>query len=76
MFAVIETNEGGGTPIDEELSRNGGVYRSLDSGEHWERISGLAPRGFYFSKIVVDPKEAALSIEGIAVGLVRNGKSW
>jgi repressor LexA len=29
-----------------------------------------------FAPIVVDPKEAALSIEGIAVGLVRNGKSW
>ena len=28
------------------------------------------------SPIVVDPKEAPFSIEGIAVGLVRNGKSW
>ena len=26
--------------------------------------------------IVVDPKDVAISIEGIAVGLVRNGKSW
>jgi len=29
-----------------------------------------------FAPIVVDPKEAPFSIEGIAVGLVRNGKSW
>jgi len=29
-----------------------------------------------FAPIIVDPKEAALAIEGIAVGLVRNGKSW
>lgn len=29
-----------------------------------------------FAPIVVDPKEAAFAIEGIAVGLVRNGKSW
>ena len=29
-----------------------------------------------FAPIVVDPKQTALSIEGIAVGLVRNGKSW
>ena len=29
-----------------------------------------------FTPIVVDPKEAAFAIEGVAVGLVRNGKSW
>ena len=29
-----------------------------------------------FAPIIVDPKEAALAIEGIAVGLVRYGKSW
>ena len=29
-----------------------------------------------FAPIVVDPKEVAFAIEGIAVGLVRNGKSW
>jgi repressor LexA len=29
-----------------------------------------------FAPIAVDPKEAAFAIEGIAVGLVRNSKSW
>ena len=29
-----------------------------------------------FAPIAVDPKEAAFAIEVIAVGLVRNGKSW
>ena len=29
-----------------------------------------------FAPIVVDPKETPFAIEGIAVGLVRNGKSW
>ncbi len=29
-----------------------------------------------FAPIIVDPREAPFSIEGIAVGLVRNGKSW
>ena len=29
-----------------------------------------------FAPIVVDPKETPFAIEGIAVGLVRNGKGW
>jgi repressor LexA len=29
-----------------------------------------------FAPIVIDPKRAALTIEGIAVGLVRGGKGW
>ena len=29
-----------------------------------------------FAPIVVDPKEASFAIEGVAVGLVRNGKGW
>jgi photosystem II stability/assembly factor-like uncharacterized protein len=74
VFAVIETDEGGNTPLDEELSRGGGVYRSLDSGEHWERISGLAPRGFYFSKIVVDPKdEQRVYVLGYGLGVSDDG---
>jgi len=29
-----------------------------------------------YAPIIVDPKEAAFAIEGVVVGLVRNGKSW
>jgi repressor LexA len=29
-----------------------------------------------FAPIVVDPKQAPLTIEGVAVGLVRGGKGW
>ena len=29
-----------------------------------------------FAPIVVDPKKAALTIEGVAVGHVRGGKGW
>ena len=29
-----------------------------------------------FAPIVVDPKKAPLTIEGVAVGLVRGGKGW
>ncbi len=39
--------------------RMGGVYRSDDGGETWRRTSGddrLLTRGWYFGRIVVDPK--------------------
>ena len=29
-----------------------------------------------FAPIVIDPKKTLLTIEGVAVGLVRGGKSW
>jgi repressor LexA len=36
----------------------------------------LLPENPQFSAIVVDPKQTAFAIEGIAVGLVRGGKRW
>jgi photosystem II stability/assembly factor-like uncharacterized protein len=57
VYAVIEADDAGTTPIDENLSKAGGVFRSTDAGEHWTRLSQFAPRPFYFSKIVVDPKD-------------------
>src|SRR2546425_287221 len=57
VYAVIEADDAGTAPIDENLSRSGGVFRSADAGEHWARLSPLTPRPFYFSKIVVDPKD-------------------
>src|ERR1051325_417267 len=37
----------------------GGVYRSSDRGDTWEFLSGLNPRPMYYSRIVLDPKEAS-----------------
>jgi repressor LexA len=36
----------------------------------------LLPENAKFAPIVVDPKTAAFAIEGIAVGLIRNGGDW
>ncbi len=39
----------------------GGLYRSDDSGAHWNRISGdkrIWGRGWYFCRLTVDPKNA------------------
>ncbi len=35
----------------------GGVYRSADGGESWERINSINPRPMYFSQIRVDPSD-------------------
>jgi photosystem II stability/assembly factor-like uncharacterized protein len=37
--------------------QTGGVYRSSDGGETWNRVNSLNPRPFYFSRIYVDPND-------------------
>ena len=34
-----------------------GLYRSVDGGDHWERLSALNTRPNYYSQIRVDPKD-------------------
>ena len=38
--------------------RYGGVYKSLDAGESWQRVNSLNVRPMYFSEIRVDPSDA------------------
>lgn len=38
----------------------GGVYKSSDGGESWQRVNTLNPRPYYFSQIRVDPSNAEL----------------
>jgi photosystem II stability/assembly factor-like uncharacterized protein len=56
VYAVVQSDAGGTQGIDDLHSKNGGVFRSEDGGEHWTRMSDLDPRPFYFSQIRVDPK--------------------
>jgi len=35
----------------------GGVYRTTDGGESWERLTGTNPRPSYYSQIRIDPKD-------------------
>lgn len=55
VYAVVQSDEGGMSSIDEPKSRSGGVFRSEDGGESFTRMSPLNPRSFYFSQIRVDP---------------------
>ncbi|MEM7228022.1 MAG: hypothetical protein AAF432_04320 [Planctomycetota bacterium] len=58
IYLTLQSNEGGkvGEWFDNR-SRAGGVFRSDDRGDTWERVSDFNPRPFYFSKIRVDPKD-------------------
>ncbi|RJP34090.1 MAG: PDZ domain-containing protein, partial [Phycisphaerales bacterium] len=35
----------------------GGLYRSTDAGESWERINSVNPRPMYFSEVRIDPSD-------------------
>ena len=55
VLAVVQSDAGGTSGIDEIESRAGGIFRSEDGGDTWVRSSRLNPRPFYFSQIRVDP---------------------
>lgn len=58
LFAVVQSDEGGTSNIDNVESKTGGVFRSEDGGDHWTRMNPLDPRPFYFSQTKVDPLNA------------------
>jgi photosystem II stability/assembly factor-like uncharacterized protein len=46
----------------------GGVYRSADGGETWNRVNSLNPRPMYFSQIRIDPSnDRTVYVLGIAL---------
>jgi photosystem II stability/assembly factor-like uncharacterized protein len=57
VYAVAESDVGGSSSIFDNKSKSGGVFRSEDKGETWQRLNGVDPRAFYFSQIRVDPKD-------------------
>ena len=59
VMAVVESDLGGHIAEFEEKSRAGGVFRSEDGGDHWERLSNFAPRPFYFSQIRIQPTDSS-----------------
>ncbi|MBO0933072.1 hypothetical protein [Fibrella aquatilis] len=57
LFAVIES----------ETSEGKGLYRSENAGASWQRTNGdfeLTVRPFYFSRIVVDPRNPDILLKG------------
>tara|TARA_B100000795_G_scaffold263296_1_gene242267 strand:+ start:44761 stop:47856 length:3096 start_codon:yes stop_codon:yes gene_type:complete len=57
LYAVLET---------EDKSKNG-LWKSLNAGKSWEHLNndfGLVVRPFYFSRIVIDPKNPDIVLKG------------
>jgi photosystem II stability/assembly factor-like uncharacterized protein len=57
LYSVLETEK-------PELN---GLYRSEDAGSNWKHLNsdfGLVVRPFYFSRIVVDPKNPNIVVKG------------
>ncbi len=78
VYAVVQSDSGGTSSIDDNTSRAGGVFRSEDGGERWTRMSTLNPRPFYFSQIRVDPvNDKLIYVLGYIVHVSEDGgKSW
>ncbi|MCH8316530.1 MAG: hypothetical protein IIA64_11195 [Planctomycetes bacterium] len=58
VYASVESDVGGkvGDSFGND-SRAGGVFRTDDGGDTWQRKAAITPRAFYFSRIRVDPKD-------------------
>jgi photosystem II stability/assembly factor-like uncharacterized protein len=62
VYAVVEAGgrgggRGAGGGEGAVTSPEGGVYRSTDRGDSWERLTSLNPRPSYYSQIRIDPKD-------------------
>ena len=55
LYAVVEADAGGQFARVDGESQDGGIFRSDDRGESWQRLSGLVPRPFYHGQIRIDP---------------------
>ncbi|PHS51903.1 MAG: hypothetical protein COB01_08880 [Lutibacter sp.] len=65
------------TVIEAEEEKKKGLYRSDDAGENWEQLNndfGITVRPFYFSRIVVDPKNSDVVVKaGLRGSISRDG---
>jgi len=55
------------TVIEAEEDTKKGLYRSDDAGKNWKQLNndfGITVRPFYFSRIVVDPKNPNVIVKG------------
>jgi len=74
LYAIVQSDAGGQSGIDDVTSKAGGVFRSEDAGETWTRTSGLNPRPFYFSQVRVDPEnDQRVYVLGFALHVSTDG---
>ncbi|RDY61610.1 hypothetical protein DX873_05500 [Flagellimonas nanhaiensis] len=61
------------TVIEAEKDERKGLYRSDDAGESWKQLNndfGITVRPFYFSRIVVDPRDEDVVVKGGLFGSI------
>ena len=61
------------TVIESEKNEDKGLYKSTDGGENWEQKKndfGITVRPFYFSRIVVDPKDEDIVVKAGLYGSI------
>jgi len=61
------------TVIESEKNEDKGLYKSVDGGENWKQINndfGITVRPFYFSRIVVDPKDENVIVKAGLYGSI------
>ena len=61
------------TVIEAEKNEKKGLYKSTDAGDNWKQMNndfGITVRPFYFSRIVVDPKDENIIIKGGLFGSI------
>ncbi len=57
VYAVIQVAHGSTEP---DVSPHGGLFRSLDDGDHWERINDLsAIPDYYYNEVWVNPSDSS-----------------
>ena len=65
------------TVIEAEKSERKGLYRSDDAGASWKQLNndfGITVRPFYFSRIVVDPRNEDVVVKaGLSGSISRDG---
>tara|TARA_R110000868_G_scaffold348409_5_gene609507 strand:- start:3201 stop:6230 length:3030 start_codon:yes stop_codon:yes gene_type:complete len=65
------------TVIEAQKDEKKGLYRSDDAGESWKQLNndfGITVRPFYFSRIVVDPKNPEVVVKaGLSGSISRDG---
>ena len=61
------------TVIESEKNEDKGLYKSVDGGENWKQMNndfGITVRPFYFSRIVVDPKDENVVVKAGLYGSI------
>jgi photosystem II stability/assembly factor-like uncharacterized protein len=80
LYAVVQTDRTeisrtpGQPPRTGGAVETGGIFRSRDGGDTWEKLNDLCPRPFYFGQVRIDPTDdSRLYVLGVRLFASRDG---